>query len=85
VHSELLTDGSRSIPTPSDEVLIQLAGIAAYADEVLAPEHRKEPVGLTRIKNDRRRAMESILVRLADPAVRNYVAEMERLGLIGPV
>jgi hypothetical protein len=29
--------------------------------------------------------MESILVLLADPAVRNYVAEMERLGLIGPV
>jgi hypothetical protein len=42
------------------------------------------PVGLRSAKNDRRRTMESILVLLADPGVREYVAEMKRLGLVTP-
>jgi len=73
-----------SIPTPSDAVLIRLAAIAALADELLAADQqtRKAPVGLTTIKNDRRRTMEAILVMLADADVRGYIAELEKLGLL---
>jgi hypothetical protein len=51
---------------------------------MLAADHPldKTPVGLTVAKNQRRRAMEAILVLLADPAVRGYVAELERLGFV---
>jgi hypothetical protein len=72
------------IPTPSDEVVIQLATLAAHVQEMLAADHPldKTPVGLTTAKNQRRRAMETILVLLADPGVRGYVAELERLGLV---
>jgi hypothetical protein len=72
------------IPTPSDEVLIQLATLAAHVQDMLAADHPldKTPVGLTTAKNQRRRAMETILVLLADPGVRGYVAELERLGLV---
>jgi hypothetical protein len=75
---------ANSLPTPSDAVLIRLAGIAAHAEELLAADQqtRKAPVGLTTIKNDRRRTMEAILVMLADPDVREYVAELEKLGLL---
>jgi hypothetical protein len=75
---------AKSIPTPSDAVLIQLAAIAADAAELLAAEQqtRKAPVGLTTIKNDRRRMMEAILVMLADADLRKYLAELEKLGLL---
>jgi len=43
---------------------------------------RNAPVGLTTIKNDRRRTMEAILVMLADADVRGYIAELEKLGLL---
>lgn len=73
-----------SIPTPSDAVLIRLAGIAAQVEEILAPDNplKKAPVGIKTVKNDRRRAMEAILVLLADSEVRNYLAELERLGVL---
>ncbi len=73
-----------SIPTPSDAVLIRLARIAAQAAEVLTPDTQltRAPVGLKTIKNDRRRAMETTLVLLADTEVRNYLAELDRLGLL---
>ncbi len=73
-----------SVPTPSDAVLIRLAAIAAHADELLATDQqmRRAPVGLTTIKNDRRRTMEAILVMLADAGVRGYIAELEKLGLL---
>jgi hypothetical protein len=73
-----------SAPTPSDAVLIRLAGIAANAEELLAADHLidKAPVGLRTVKNDRRRTMEAILVLLANPEVRTYLAELKRLGLI---
>jgi hypothetical protein len=69
---------------PSEPVLIRLAAIAAHADELLAADERtrKAPVGLTTIKNDRRRTMEAILVMLADADVRGYIAELEKLGLL---
>ena len=72
------------IPTPSDTLVIRLASIAAQVEELLAAEHQTEkaPVGLTSIKNDRRRTMEAILVLLADAEVRNYLAELKRLGLV---
>jgi hypothetical protein len=72
------------IPTPSDEVLIRLATLAAHVQEMLAADHPldKTPVGLTFAKNQRRRAMETILVLLADPGVRDYVSELEMLGLM---
>ena len=75
---------ANSLPTPSDAVLIRLAGIAAHAEELLAADQqtRKAPVGLTTIKNDRRRTMEAILVLLADDEVRKYIAELEKLGLL---
>jgi hypothetical protein len=65
-------------------VLIQLATLAAHVQEMLAAEHPvdKTPVGLTTAKNQRRRAMETILVLLADPGLRGYVSELERLGLL---
>ena len=73
-----------NIPKPSDAVLIRLAAIAARADELLAADQqtRNAPVGLTTIKNDRRRTMEAILVMLADADVRGYIAELEKLGLL---
>jgi hypothetical protein len=73
-----------AVPTPSNEVLIRLAKLAADAQEALAAEHPRDktPVGLTTAKNERRRAMESILVQLADPDVRGYLAELKRLGLL---
>jgi hypothetical protein len=79
-----LSSEGRPVPTPSDEVLIRLAKLAADAEAALAADHPRDktPVGLTTAKNDRRRAMESILVQLADPDVRRYIAELKRLGLI---
>jgi hypothetical protein len=73
-----------AVPAPQDEVLIRLATLAAHVQEMLAADHPldKTPVGLTVAKNQRRRAMEAILVLLADPAVRGYVAELERLGFV---
>ena len=73
-----------AVPAPSDEVLIRLATLAAHVQEMLAADHPldKTPIGLTTAKNQRRRAMETILVLLADPGVRGYVAELERLGLV---
>jgi hypothetical protein len=75
---------AKSVPKPSDGVLIRLAAIAAHADDLLAADQqvRRAPVGLTTIRNDRRRMMEAILVLLADADVRGYIAELERLGLL---
>lgn len=72
------------VPTPADEVLIQLATLAANVQEMLIADNPadKTPVGLTFAKNQRRRAMETILVLLADPALRAYVSELQRLGLV---
>ena len=76
--------GDGSIPTPSDAVIVRLAGIAAQVEELLALDHPtdKAPVGLTIIKNERRRTMEAILVLLADSEVKNYLAELKRLGFV---
>ena len=75
---------ANNLPTPSDAVLIRLAGIAAHAEELLAADQQtgKAPLGLTTIKNDRRRTIEAILVLLADDEVRKYIAELEKLGLL---
>jgi hypothetical protein len=75
---------SSEIPTPSEAVLIRLAGIASQVEELLAIDYQKEkaPIGLGAAKNDRRRTMEAILVLLADAGVRNYLAELRRLGLV---
>jgi hypothetical protein len=72
------------IPTPSNAALIRLAGIAAQVEELLAADRQTEKasVGLRTIKNDRRRTMEAILVLLADPEVRDYVAQLKRLGVL---
>jgi hypothetical protein len=63
-----MTDAG-TVPAPSDAALIRLATIATHADDLLAAENQmgKVPVGVTDIKNDRRRTMEAILVLLADP------------------
>lgn len=39
----------------------------------------KAPVGLKTVKNDRRRSMEQILVLLADPELKSYLAEVRTL------
>jgi hypothetical protein len=72
------------VPTPSDATLIRLAGIAARVEELMAFDHPRDkaPVGLRTIKNDRRRAVEAILILLADAEVRSYLGELERLGLL---
>jgi hypothetical protein len=72
------------IPTPSDALVIKLAAIAADAGELLAADDQPEKarVGLTTVKNDRRRRMEAILVLLADAEVRNYLAALKKLGLV---
>jgi hypothetical protein len=73
-----------STPTPSDATLIGLASIAAHAEDLLAADRpmHKAPVGLQTVRNDRRRTMEAILVLLAKPEVRTYLAELKRLGLL---
>jgi hypothetical protein len=73
-----------SLPTPSDAVLTRLAEIAANVEELLAADHQIDgtPVGLRTVKNERRRTMETILVLLADPEVRTYLADLKRLGLL---
>jgi hypothetical protein len=69
---------------PTDEVLVRLATLAAHIQEALTAEHPldKTPVGLSTARNQRRRAMETILVLLTDPGVRDYVSELERIGLV---
>jgi hypothetical protein len=42
----------------------------------------KAPVGLKTLRNDRRRKVEAILLLLADPEVRGYLAELARLSLL---
>ena len=79
-----LVSTANRVPRPSDAVLIRLAAIAANAEDLLAGDQqvRRAPVGLTTIRNDRRRMMEAILVLLADADVRGYIAELEKLGLL---
>lgn len=69
------------IPKPSDAVLKTLATIALHAEEVLVADHvrDKTPVGLRTFKNDRRRSMEQILILLADPELKSYLAEVRDL------
>lgn len=73
-----------AVPAPSDAALIRLAGIAAHVKELMALDYQAEkaPVGLGTIRNDRRRKVEAILVLLADPEVRDYLAQVEREGLL---
>jgi hypothetical protein len=74
------------IPVPSDAALFRLAGIATRVKELMALDYQaeKEPVGLKTLRNDRRRKVEAILLLLADPEVRDYLAELEREGLLPP-
>ena len=72
------------IPEPSDALIIKLASVAAHAAELIAADHQTEkaPVGLTTLKNERRRTAEAIMVLLADAEVRDYLAELKKLGLM---
>ena len=71
-----------NIPKPSDAVIVKLAEIAAHVEDVLAIDHPvdKAPVGIRTVKNDRRRAVEKVLVLLADPDLRSYLAEVRALA-----
>ena len=73
-----------AVPPPTKEVLVRLATLAAHIQEALTVDQPldKTPVSLSTARNQRRRAMETILVLLADPGVRDYVSELERLGLV---
>ena len=71
------------IPPPSDAALIRLASIASLVEDLAADRQvERAPVGLRTIKNDRRRTMEAILVLLADAELRDYLAELEKRGLL---
>ncbi len=72
------------IPRPTDDSLIRLAGIAAHVEELMALDYQAEkaPIGLKTLRNDRRRKVEAILLLLADPDVRAYLAELKREGLL---
>ena len=76
--------GAGRIPTPSDDTLIRLASIAAHVEKLMALDSpvEKPTVGLTTVRNDRRRTVEAILVMLADAEVRDYLTELERLGVL---
>lgn len=75
---------SRDVPAPSDAALIRLAAIAAHVEELMALDYQREkaPVGLKTMRNERRRKVEAILLLLADPEVRDYLAELTRLSLL---
>ena len=75
---------AETIPAPSDAALIRLAGIAAHVEELMALDFQAEkaPVGLKTLRNDRRRKVEAILLLLADPEVRDYLAGLKREGLL---
>jgi hypothetical protein len=72
------------IPAPSEATLLRLAAIAAHVEELMAADHQMQraPVGLRNLKNDRRRTVEAVLLLLADPEVRKYVAELKKLGVL---
>jgi len=69
------------IPRPSDAVLTRLAAIAVRVEELMAFDQpkNKAPVGLTTIKNDRRRFVEQVLVLLVDPELKSYLAKVRGL------
>jgi hypothetical protein len=79
-----LSSDEPSVPRPTREVLVRLATLAAHVQEALTVDHPldKTPVSLSTARNQRRRAMETILVLLADPGLCDYVSELERLGLV---
>ncbi len=72
---------SSEIPKPSDAVILKLAEIASHVEQLLAIERQpdKLPVGMRTLKNDRRREVEKVLVLLADPELRNYLAQVRPL------
>ena len=72
------------MPAPSDAAVLRLAGIAAHVEELMALDYQAEkaPVGLKTLRNDRRRKVETILLLLADPEVRDYLAQLEQEGLL---
>jgi hypothetical protein len=73
-----------AVPAPSDAAIIRLAAIAAHVEELMALDYQAEtaPVGLRTLRNDRRRKVEAILLLVADPEVRAYLAELKRLSLL---
>ena len=78
------------IPAPSESAVLRLATIAKHVEELLALDRKADraPVGLMNLKNERRRTVEAVMILLADPEVRSYLAELERLGALdsmGPI
>jgi hypothetical protein len=73
-----------AVPAPSEATLVRLAGIAAHVKELMALDYQaeKSPVGLKTLRNDRRRKVEAILLLLADPEVRDYLAGLEGQDLL---
>ena len=73
-----------AIPMPSESVVLTLARIASKVQATLVPKPGADRarVSLQTARSDRRRAMESVLVLLDDAGVREYVAELDRLGAL---
>jgi hypothetical protein len=63
----------------SDAIVAKLAEIALQARSLTAPDRPSERkrVGVTNLQNDRRRAGENILLLLADPELRAYLAQLD--------
>ena len=66
------------IPKPPDVVVVKLAQIAGYVEDLLAIDRQadKAPVGMRTLRNNRRRVVEKVLILLADRQVRSYIAEV---------
>jgi len=67
---------------PSDSVVAKLAEIVTHVEDVLAIDRPvdKPRVGMTNLKNDRRRAVERVLLLLADPDLRAFLGEVRSLN-----
>lgn len=72
------------IPAPSESTVLRLATIARRVEELLALDRKSDraPVGLKNLRNERRRTVEAVMILLADPEMRAYLAELDRLGAL---
>ncbi len=69
------------IRKPSQAVAVKLAQVASHVEELLAIDRSmdKTPLGMRNLKNNRRRTVEKVLMLLADPEVRSYLAAVRKL------
>lgn len=69
-------DQASAVPRASDAVALRLVEVVLHVEKTLEGDRHTERVGLSTIRNERRRAMEAILVLLKDAGLQSYVAEL---------